>query len=206
MTPVEWAELRKLATIAHAAPHVGVRVRFDGQVVFDVGASPGNTSGVAAATIDACQFRAAVAKAWGERSRSDADGPLCDGGSSPLSIEVRLPGSAKALPGGILRVPVPSRHLYVFATSASTAVVRDETGAATHDLVEIAGVWGVGIRPDPATDMRLVYCEIDAAHQRTSEPEVVDLLQTLSARFAVRQLIEATTQRPHVRGSDGPST
>lgn len=185
MTPVEWFELRSAATLAHALPNVGVRVSFGGEVVFDVPCDVGP-----------CRFRAAVARAAAERSEPPWMATRPTRGDDALTVELELPSSSVTLPGGICRVLVGSRQLYAFTTSATVDVIRAGTAALTEEVGEVPGLWGVGIRCDPVTDVRLVYCELDIEHQRTTEPVVVDLLQSLAARYAVEQLLASSAPVP----------
>lgn len=179
--------LRLAATLAHTVPAIRVRLRHEGRVVVDV-AQPGTPipAGTARA-VTPCGFRTAVAGAW-ERHRSGEPVSLLGLPADP-SVELGVPPCGRSFPAGIHRVAMPGRQLYVVGASLPNEVCRAETTAYTDPLVAPAGMWGLGLREDTATEVTVIYAELDA-HHLGNEPAVLDVLEGLVARLAVRRLLD----------------
>jgi hypothetical protein len=181
--------LRVAATLAHCVPAVRVKLRNGERVVIDVAAPGAPVPLDVAQAVTPCGFRAAVARAWGHH-RAGCPQALLDIDADP-AIDLGLPAGGARFGAGIVSVALPGRQLYVAATTLPLEVCEGEAAAHTAGLAPPAGMWGIGIRHDDATDVCLVYAELDTAALPGGEAMVLDLLEGLVARFAVRQLIDS---------------
>ncbi|HEY4376622.1 MAG TPA: hypothetical protein VGM93_05670 [Acidimicrobiales bacterium] len=187
-TTAAWAALRQAATLVHSVPSVAVRVRDGERVIADVRRHPGDPQ-FHAAHMNPCEFRAWVAEAWAADRAAPAELVTIDG-VVDVAVDVGLPVCGATLAGGLYRVPILERELYVVTTTADIDVAGEEAAEIAERSVDIPGVWGIGLRNDPATEICLAYCEVDRRHHDIAGPRVVDLLEELVARVAVRQLID----------------
>jgi hypothetical protein len=188
ITDVGFAALRRAATLVHSVPALRARLVHAGRVVVDV-APPGTPVPEAARGVTPCGFRRAVARAWADH-RAGHRFELCDlpTGAEP-AVQLGVPPCGHSFPGEIHCVPSNGRYLYVFATTFPTERCRQR---ADHHLcdVEVPGLWGVGLRADPATETTLVYAELDADRRHRSEARTLDVLESIAADIAVRQLLD----------------
>jgi hypothetical protein len=62
--------------------------------------------------------------------------------------------------------------------------------AIVEDALPEPGVHALGIRPDPATDVSLVYAETCTGPSTSAERWVQELFESLLARWTVHDLVE----------------
>jgi hypothetical protein len=181
--PRPLAALRVAATLAHRLP-VQVRVRSGGQVVVEVARSGGgNAAGGNAADrtlLTACQFRAAVAEAWGMARAGKAVAMRGLRPGEEPTVDVGLPPGACGRPGGLWRFPADGGFLWVAAA------------VGPPDRLWIAADPDLCIGVDEATGVVVASAWVDDADD---EAGVVDTLEGLVAELSVGALIADLTGR-----------
>ncbi len=186
--------LRVSATVAHALPALRVRLRDHHGVRVEVAAEPtrpGPADSTDALRLTPCQYRMAVARAWGMHG----DGHpvrLLDLRGDP-AVDVGVPPGGATLASGIHRVPFGGRHLFVTATTLGldeihAAVAGDGHDDDADDLEALADLWGIALRLDRATDVTVVWAELDAGDQGLQHA-LVEALERVVVRLAVAELI-----------------
>jgi hypothetical protein len=194
ISPQALGALRVAATLTHGLPGLRARVRLGGQVLFDVVATDRDEHPVdlGGRIISPCAFRRAVAHAY----RDQAEGavhPLLHlpAGADPI-IDLTAPPTGVSRPGGLHRVPLTDRWLWALAVTLD-APTAHLVGA---DLVDAAmpmdGVQTLGIRPDPATGVSVAFAETTARPGSDDEADLVELLESLLARWTVHELVEGS--------------
>jgi hypothetical protein len=185
--------MRVAATTAHLLPGVGVRVRHGADLLLDVrpvsdGAAPGPDLGCRTAT--PAQFRCAVARAHRRRAAGEPLTFLGLAEGCEPNVELGTPPGSAHRPGGIERVPLSGRWLWAMASTLG-AETAHRLGA---DLVEAAlpmrGLRAMGIRADDATDVSVLYAEVDEPPGSSTEVELLDLFEQLLARWTVHELLD----------------
>lgn len=181
--------LRRAATLVHAVPAMRARLRVGDQVVVDV-ARDGAPRPPGARAVTPCGFRTAVANAW----RCHRSGERLALRGVPVdvepSVDLGIPPGGRTFPGDVHRVPLAGRLVYVFASTFGLEGCRARVDHHLCDVAPPPGSSAVRLRHDDATDVTLLYAEIDAERRARSEPLVVDALQSLMADIAVRQLLD----------------
>lgn len=203
--------LRVAATLGHVLPGLGLRVRHGHEVLLEVAGAAGGPCGLRTTepahpgplTISPSAFRCAVARAHerrlaGEALRFLGLGPGCE----PV-VELGVPAPGAARPGGIYRVPVAGRWLWATATTVA-APVAYELGIDIVDAVlPMEGIHALGIRPDPATGVSVAYAETHAGPGSEGEAAVLDLLESLLARWTAHDLVASMDHEPGVDAGRG---
>lgn len=182
------SSLRVAATLTHVLPGLGARIRHGESVVLDV--DPGSGGERSSRRISPAAFRCAVARA--HRRRLDGEQlRFLDlaAGCDPV-VDIGVPHHGIGRPGGIFCVPVAGRWLWGMAATIDASTAYGLGG----DLVEAAlpepGVHALGIRPDPATDVSVIYAETCTGPGSAIEPWVQELFESLLARWTVHDLVQ----------------
>lgn len=199
------AALRIAATLVHGIPKLRMRIRGGDAVIADVGwsvgpeahpshASPftgdpldGTTS--PGATLTPCGFRKAVSQAhrWHEQGRRMAFLDL-PSGCDP-AIDIGLPDGGVAFAGGIYRVPLDGRWLFAFATTLEASICRRLGAELVDEALPMDMLAALGVRGDEDTEVSIVYAETSVQIDEASHDRVLDLLQSMLARFTAHELI-----------------
>jgi hypothetical protein len=194
ISPHALGALRVAATLTHSLPGLRARVRLDEGALLDVVAPDGAVDGRpvwvgGARMISPCAFRRAVGHA-----HRNPDG----GGSRALldqppewvpAIDISVPRSGAARPGGLYRVPIERRSLWGFAVTLDPTTAHRVGADLVDAVMPLDGVLSLGIRPDEATGVSIAFAEITAPPGSIHEAVVVDLLESLLARWAVHELV-----------------
>lgn len=188
--------LRLSATLAHAVPALRVRLRHGGRAHVEVAAGHGSPSAPTAAEgpgvlrLSPCQYRTAVAKGWAMQGRGRPI-RLLDLPGDP-AVDLGVPPGGATLASGIHRVPFGGRHLFVSATTLGVDAVQAAVGEDPDDDLEaLADLWEVGLRADPATDVTVVWAELDAG-DRGLQHALLETLERVVVRLAVAELLAAS--------------
>ncbi len=209
------ARLRIAATLVHGVPGLRMSVRGDdGNIAASVG-WPGSSplsaevghvvrvdAGSKAMDLTPCTFRKAVAQAHalheqGRRMAFLDFGPGCD-----PRVELQLPPRGAAFAGGIYRVPLDGRWLFAFGTTLDAPTCRSIAADLVDEALPLEMLAALGVRSDDDTDVSIVYAETAvrvAPHPSRppaptvagtdDEARVIDLLQSMLARFAAQELM-----------------
>jgi hypothetical protein len=191
ISPQALGALRVAATLTHGLPGLRARVRLGDEVLLDVVAADREEHPVffGGRVISPCAFRRAVAHAHRDQA-AGAVHPLLHlpAGADP-AVELAVPPTGVSRPGGLYRVPLADRWLWALGVTLD-APTAHLVGA---DLVEAAmpihGVQTLGIRPDPVTGVSVAFAETTATPGSAAEADVVDLLESLLARWTVHELV-----------------
>ena len=183
--------LRVSATMAHAVPALRIRLRDDAGTRVEVAAQPSGaatTGRTGALRLTPCEYRMAVGRAWGLHG----DGQpvrLLDLQGDP-AVDVGVPAGGATLASGIHRVPFGGRHLYVSATTLCLEAIHEAVAGdgPDDDLESLAEVWGIGLRVDCATDVTVVWAELDAG-DRVLQHALLEVLERVVVRLAVAELL-----------------
>lgn len=198
--------LRVAATLCHFLPGTGVRVKHGDEVVLAVAPVPhgpcaghGAPSGPNEETcshgwsmpvrIGAGAFRNAVGRAHSQRQSGQALRFLDLAPGCEPNADIYLPDPAASLLGGIYGVPLPGRWLWATATTLASQVAYELGLEPVSDALPIEGLHAMGIRPDPLTDVCVAYVETHAGPGSPGEAAVVDLLESMLARWAAHELV-----------------
>lgn len=198
------AALRVAATLTTAVPHLRARVRHGDDVVLELRhLRPDDAPRIAdgARTMAPCAFRCAVGRAH----RAQRDGArLAFLGLPPgwqPAVDIGTPPGGVSRPGGLYRVPLAERSVWAFATTLPAEAAHD----AGRDLVDAAGpmpaLHRLGLRPDTVTDVTLAYAETGAAPGSGEEDALIDLLESLLARYSTEELLLAVRSGSAATGS-----
>lgn len=202
------AALRIAATLVHGIPKMRMRIRGGDAVIADIGWSVGpmghpSTTGLHGDPADAvmsaglvltpCGFRKAVTQAhrWHEQGRRMAFLDL-PSGCDP-AIDIGLPDGGVAFAGGIYRVPLDGRWLFAFATTLEASICRRLGAELVDDALPMEMLKALGVRGDEDTEVSIVYAETPAQIDEASHDRVIDLLQSMLARFTAHELISDLT-------------
>jgi len=200
--------LRVAATLAHVLPGLGARIRHGDRVILEVdsgglhGASAHPASSPAAEPFTSAVrriapggFRCAVAHAHrrrieGEQLRFLDLEPGCD----PV-VDIRVPRGGTGRAGGIFCVPVAGRWLWGMAAEIDATTAYRLGAELVEESLPQPGVHALGIRPDVATDVSLLYAETCAGPGTSSDAWVQELFESLLARWTVADLVDRLTER-----------
>ena len=183
--------LRVSATMAHAVPALRVRLRDEAGTRVEVAADPAGLAvadGPGSVRLTPCQYRTAVGRAW----QMHGDGRpvrLLDLQSDP-AVDIGVPPGGATLASGVHRVPFGGRHLYVSATTLDLEAIHEAVAGdgPDDDLESLAEVWGLGLRVDCATDVTVVWAELDAG-DRSLQHALLEVLEQVVVRLAVAELL-----------------
>ncbi len=182
------SSLRVAATLTHVLPGLGARIRHGETVILDVDPTTGSVP--SPRRITPAGFRCAVARA--HRRRLDGEELRfldLEAGCDPV-VDIGVPNQGIGRPGGIFCVPVAGRWLWGMAATIDAAIAYDLGAEIVEAALPEPGVHALGIRPDLATDVSLVYVETCTGPGADSERWVQDLLESLLARWTVHDLVE----------------
>ncbi len=194
------AALRIAATVNHLHTPLVTRLWADGRLLVQVGdpcAAPGRIAEADATLspeqeesrldLTPCGFRASTAKAWAQH-RAGRRLQLIDLDADPV-VEVVATGGDRVWPSGIVRVSTDELVTYAFGTF----LVPDRCRIHGKDLLADApapeGLLDLSLRRDSDTEVTIVSAEVDPATPEI-EPEVLELLESLLARFAAVELLD----------------
>jgi hypothetical protein len=195
ISPAALGALRVAATLTHLLPGLRARVRLGSLPLVDV-ATPGPGGAIdqtAPRVLSPCAFRSAVAHAHQRRLAGERLSFLNLPAGVDPAIDLATPPGGTSRPGGLYRVRAADRWLWAFATTLDAAVAHD-LGRCLVDETPLDGeLRALGIRPDPATEVSIAYAETTAAPGSRAEAAVVDLLESLLARWTAHELVSAST-------------
>ena len=191
------AALRVAATLTHSLPGLRARIRSGVDVVLDVrhDAEPSfdAEAGARCRTIAPCAFRCAVTRAYQRHLAGEQLRFLHLPAGVDPAIDIGTPSGGRARPGGLYRVPVDARWVWAFAST----LPADDAHDLGQDLVDAAQplpfVSSLGVRPDRGTGVALAFAEVTASPGSAAEDRVVDLLESLMARWTAHELVNAAT-------------
>lgn len=186
------AALRVAATLAHAVPRLRVRVRHGSDVLVEVRSAATQAEGhdeAAPLVLTPCAFRGAVVQAWHEHQAGRRLSFLGMPAGAVPAIDVGTPPGGTARPGGLYRVPLEDRWLWAFATTLDASAAFAAGRAIVHERPAEVDVVALGLRPDAGTGVTIMYAETVADPASTVEAALVDLLESLLARFATIELL-----------------
>jgi hypothetical protein len=189
------AALRVAATLTHCLPHVRARIGVDGRALVEVRApderEPAWPAPGAPHVLSPCSFRCAVAQAHRRTEAGEALSFLHLPAGVEPRIDIATPGNGAARPGGLYRVRLADRWLWAFATTLAADVAYESGQPLVDDATATKQVLALGIRPDPATAVSLAYAETTADPGSDAEAAVIDLLESLLARWTMHDLLTA---------------
>lgn len=189
--------LRLAATLTHVAPFLRAEVSERGRTLLRVfagveGSSDGGCDGDDVETVSPCQFRRGVVDAM---RRPEHWGMVVPGLIDPHALQVSIDASRMgATRSGVMhRVDVGNGcQLWLFAVPidaelahASGSELVDESSGA------LCCVDAFGVRGDTGTGASVAYARTTAAPGSAEEGELLELLDTLLARWSVRGLLGA---------------
>lgn len=191
------AALRVGATLTHALPGLRGRIRGGGGTLVEVRA-PRDDDGDLPRVMSPCAFRCAVARAHRLNQAGQAMEMTGLTHGDP-AIEIGTPPGGAARPGGIYRVPVGDQYHWGFAVLLDAEVAF----ALGRDLVEAAqpliDVLAIGLRRDRATDVTFTFARTRATPGSPAEEHLVDLFESLLARWTIQELLSAEPGSTHDR-------
>ncbi len=190
-----FTNLRVAATLTHLLPGMRARVRLGPVSLVDVLVpAPGEAvDQMAPRVLSPCAFRAAVAQAHQRQLAGERLSFLnLPAGVDPTVDLTTLAGGASR-PGGLFRVRAADRWLWAFATTLDATVAYDLGRSLVDETPVVGDLRALGIRPDPATGVSIAYAETTAAAGSATEDAVVDLLESLLARWSAHELIEGSS-------------
>lgn len=183
------AALRVAATLCHSLPHVRARIRAgDTTLLHVLNLDPGDAPPLEARVLSPCEFRCAVLQAHHRHQGGERLAFMHLPAGTEPAIDIAIPAAGIARPGGIYKVPLDGRWLWAFATTIDPDTAYD-LGAELISSANLTAVRALGIRPDPALGVSLAYAETTATIGPTGETEIVDLLESLLARWATHELL-----------------
>jgi hypothetical protein len=192
ISPQALGALRVAATLTHGLPGLRARVRLGDEVLFDVLATDrdGHPVDLDGRVVSPCAFRRAVAHAH-RCHGAGAVHPLLHlpAGADPI-IDLTAPPTGAVRPGGLYRVPLPDRWLWALAVTLDAPTAHLAGADLVDAAMPIAGVQTLGIRPDPATEVSVAFAETTARPGSDEEADLVELLESLLARWTVHELVE----------------
>lgn len=191
ISPAALGALRVAATLTHLLPGLRARVRLGHVTLVDVLVpEPGETiDHLPARVLSPCAFRSAVAQAHHRHVAGERLSFLHLPAGVDPAVDLATPAGGTSRPGGLYRVRAADRWLWAFATTLDPAVAYD-LGRPLVDATPLDGeLRALGIRPDPATGVSLAYAETTAGRGSASEDAVVDLLESLLARWTAHELM-----------------
>lgn len=190
--------LRIAATLTHGLPRVRCRVRGGGQTLVEVRALDDGDEPVAAPArlMTPCAFRCAVARAHRLHQAGDAMEMAGLASSGDPSVEIGTPPGGVARPGGIYRVPVGDQHCWAFAITLDPEDAFP-LGQQLVDARPLPDVVAMGLRRDRATDITLAFARTRAQPGSPSEARLVDLFESLLARWTIHELLAADIEPGH---------
>lgn len=193
------AALRVAATLTHGLPELRARILGGGRTLVEVregGCEDEDDDALPPRVMTPCAFCCAVARAH----RLNQLGRVMDlvGLTSDVdpTIELGAPPGGVVFPGGICRVPVGDQHQWGFAVTLDARVAFDLGQDLVESIRPRGDVVAMGLRRDHATDVTLFFARTHAAPGSVAEARLVDLFESLLARWTVHELI---TSGPDLR-------
>lgn len=195
ISPAALGALRVAATLTHLLPGLRARVRVGPTTLVDVFVpEPGEAvAPTALRVLSPGAFRCAVGQAHRRQQAGERLSLLGLPGGIDPAVDVATPPGGASRPGGLYRVRAADRWLWAFATTLDAAVALDlgrplvAEADLGHDLCAL------GIRADPVTDVSVAYAETTATAGSAAEAAVIDLLESLLARWTAHELVEGAT-------------
>ncbi len=185
------AALRVAATLVHAVPRLRARIRHGAQVLVDVRPSPlvGADQTDEPLRLTPCAFRGAVAQAWRQHEAGHRLSFLGLPAGVVPAIDVGTPPGGTARPGGLYRVPLEDRWLWAFATTLDAPAAFNAGRTVVERCPAGPDVRALGLRPDRGTGVTIVYAETVADPASAVEGALVEVLESLLARYATVELL-----------------
>lgn len=186
--------LRVAATLTHSLPGLRARIRAADRVLLHVAAADPRRQPPPddAPVVSPCRFRHAIAHAHEGRVVGRSSRPPGLLAHTDPAVDIGTPPGGALLAGGIHRLPLARRRLWSFATTLAAPTAHDLGADLVDAALPLEGLRTLGIRPDPATGVSLLYAETDPNPDRTDEIALVELLRCLLARWTAHELIGGT--------------
>jgi len=187
------AALRIAATVNHLYPMLVTELRAGDRTVLRVGApGPGaGPTGEGGLQLTPCGFRAATARGWTQH-RAGHRLRLLELDADP-ALEVESGPGDEVWPSGIARVRTGDLVVYVFGTF----LVPDRCRRLARDLLDgmpaPEGLLDLVLQRDTDTDVTVVSAEVDPERADLIETAVLDLLESMLARYAAAELLDDLT-------------
>lgn len=199
ISPAAFGALRMAATLTHLLPGLRARVRLGAIPLVDV-LVPGPDDAVghlAPRVVSPCGFRSAVGQAHQRHLAGERLSFLNLPAGVDPAIDLATPPGGAARPGGLYRVRAADRWLWAFATTLDATVAYDLGRPLVDETPTVGDLRALGIRPDPATGVSIAYAETTATAGSSAEAAVVDLLESLLARWTAHELMAGSTAGAH---------
>ncbi len=180
---------RAAATLVHAFGDMRARVRDGSRIVVDVRPHDHSCVPDGALLMAPAQFRCAVSQA--HRLAQEGEG-LCLVGlpdCAEPSIDIGTPPGGAALSGGIYRLPRGDENLFTFAVTLDAEVAYSVGEGLVDEAGPMPEVVSLGLRRDRATAVSVAFARTTAPIGSPQEADLVELLESLMARWVVHELI-----------------
>lgn len=187
MTPATMATLRLAATVAHALPGVGLRLRNGGCTILEVSGAPCSSP----RTMSPCAFRMAVARAHQLAHTAARLGSLRFLSGEDLALDIRVSSGDRIWPSGTYRIGVGDGYVHGFATTLAPRHCRRLISQSADTGALPAGLDGVGLHLDAATEVTLVHAVTPVGHALERHEALEHLLVRAVAEEAVSDVAEA---------------
>ena len=199
ISPAALGALRVAATLTHLLPGLRARVRLGEVPLVDVLLpAPGEAGDqLAPRVLSPCAFRSAVAHAHQRHLAGERLSFLNLPAGVDPAIDLATPPGGTHRPGGLYRVRVADRWLWAFATTLDATVAHDLGRSVVEETPLDGELRALGIRPDAATGVGIAYAETTAAAGSAAEAAVIDLLESLLARWTAHELMTGSTADAH---------
>lgn len=194
------AALRIAATLTHSLPRVRARILAADQLLLEV-AAPGSVAVPALArAVTPCAFRGAVARAHQATLLGNRLSFLHLPAGAAITIELEVPPCGVARPGGIYRVPLAGRWLWATATTLDLDAAHEHARPLVEAVTADLGAANLALRPDEGTGVTLACVETAAVPGSVAEEAIVELLESLAARWTAHELMASVRQPVDVHG------
>ncbi len=180
--------LRTAATVNHLLPTLTTRLVVGTRVVVRAGTAMWGAGTDDELSLSPCGLRAATARAWSTH-RTGRRVRLLDVDVDPEIVVGVRPGD-QIWPSGIVRVAGGETVTYAFGTILGPEVCRAESADLLADRAVPDRLRELYLRHDIDTEVTLVSAVVDFDWVEEDQRRVLDVLEALVARFAVRELVD----------------
>jgi hypothetical protein len=183
------AALRIAATLTHSLPRVRARILAEERLLLDV-AAPGSVAAPGLVReVSPCAFRGAVARAHQATLAGERLSFLHLPAGTDVTIELDVPPCGVARPGGIYRVPMAGRWMWATATTLDLDAAHELARPLVETVTADLGAATLALRPDHGTGVTLACVETTAVPGSIAEEAIVELLESLTARWTAHELM-----------------
>lgn len=187
MSPGGIVTLRLAATVAHALPGVGLRLRNGNRTVLEVTRAPSCAPG----TMSPCAFRMTIAGAHRPTHATARLGSLTFMCGEDLALDIRVSGRDRIWPSSTYRIAIGDGHVHGFATTLAPYHCRRLITRRAATVSTLFDLSAVRLHRDTATDVTLVHVVTPAAPAVGLRRALEDLLAHAVADEVVSDLAEA---------------